>query len=345
MWPRYLAGRLRAIAALPIALIAALAIAPADAATRPRYGGILRIELHAPFESADPPLAGPGMADLFHSFAISVWEGGRRAVFNADENSANGRPFLDSIEIQLARPLRDAALDLETGKADLVELGPNELRRAPAGRRTWSSQPVRIVALAFQSRMDDARLREALALAVDRATIWSVLLQRQGEVSAALLPQWLSGYAFVFSTAADLPRARGLAAGSRALTLKVAEPGLRAIADRILLNARDAGIALSIAPASANADLQLVEARVPSADPARSLAALAAALNLPEPPHTDSPDTLYAAERTLLEGYRVIPLVHLPDVYGVAPRVKGAPGISPLGEWRFGDLWIEAPRQ
>ncbi len=327
------------------ALIAALAIAPAAAATRPHYGGILRIELHAPFESADPPQTGPGMADLFRAFAIGVWEGGRRAVFNADENAANGRPFLDSIEIQLARPLREAALDLETGKADLVELGPNELRRAPAGRRTWSSQPVRIVALAFQSRMDDARLREALALAVDRATIWSVLQQRQGEVSAALLPQWLSGYAFVFPTAADLPRARGLAAGGRALTLKVADPALRAIADRILLNARDAGIALSIVPQGANADLQLMEARVPSTDPARSLAALAAALNLPEPPHADSPDALYAAERAMLEGYRVIPLVHLPDVYGVAPRVKGGPGISPLGEWRFGDLWIEALRQ
>jgi hypothetical protein len=28
----------------------------------------------------------------------------------------------------------------------------------------------------------------------------------------------------------------------------------------------------------------------------------------------------------------------------VAHRVKGGPGITPLGEWRFGDLWIEAAR-
>ena len=50
---------------------------------------------------------------------------------------------------------------------------------------------------------------------------------------------------------------------------------------------------------------------------------------------------MYRAERALLEGFRVIPLFHLPDVYGVGPRVKGGPGISPLGEWRFENLWLE----
>jgi hypothetical protein len=46
-----------------------------------------------------------------------------------------------------------------------------------------------------------------------------------------------------------------------------------------------------------------------------------------------------------LEGFRVIPLFHLPDVYGVSPRVKGGPGITPLGEWRFENLWLEGGRQ
>ncbi len=337
MWLRCLV-RISCLAALCVAC------APVTAATRPHYGGILRIELRAPFESADPPQSGPGMADLAGAFSMTLWEGGRRAVFSADENAPGGRPFLDSVEIQLARPLRDESLDLELGKADLIELGPNELRRAPAGRRTWSSQPVRVLAMVFNPRVTDGRVREALSLAVDRAAIWSVLLQRQGEVSAALLPQWLSGYAFVFPVAADLPRARSLAAGSHPITLGVSDVALRAIADRILVNARDAGIALSISATDANADVRLIEARVPSNDGARCLAALAAAFGLPDPPHSDTPEALYIAERSLLEGARVIPLIHRPDVYGVAQRVKGAPGITPLGEWRFGDLWIEAPR-
>ncbi len=64
----------------------------------------------------------------------------------------------------------------------------------------------------------------------------------------------------------------------------------------------------------------------------------------PEPLRAETPAALYLSERALLEGYRVIPLVHLPDIYGVSPRVRGGPGITPLGEWHFGDLWLEAQR-
>lgn len=337
MWRRWL---------VPISAAAVLCagFSAAWGSTRPHYGGTLRVEIRAPFETSDPPQSGPGLPDLTRGFEITLWEGGRRAVFNADENAPAGRPYLDSVEVQLGRPLREQAIDLETGKADLVELGPNEVRRSPAGRKVWNSQPVRIVALAFSPRMEDARLREALSLAVDRATIWSVLLQRQGEVSGALLPQWLSGYAFVFPSAPDLPRARALAAGGRPLTLSVSDQALRAIGDRILLNARDAGIALTMAQSGAAADVRLMEARIPSLDGFTSLSAVAAALGLPEPPRADTPEALYQAERALLETHRAVPLVHLPDTYGVAQRVKGGPGITPLGEWRFGDLWIEAPK-
>jgi hypothetical protein len=174
-----------------------------------------------------------------------------------------------------------------------------------------------------------------------------VLLQRQGEISGALLPQWLSGYAFLFPTQADLGKARGLAAGARAITLSVPETSARPIAERIALNARDAGLTVFIAAPGAAADVRLVELRVGSLEPARALAGLAVGLGLPglpEPPNNDSPEALFAAERALLEGFRVIPLIHLPDAYGVGPRVKGAPGVTPLGEWRFADLWMEGGR-
>jgi peptide/nickel transport system substrate-binding protein len=323
-------------------MLIALALATlASAATRPRYGGTLRIELHDAFESADPPQNGPGMASLAHAFNITLWEGGHHAAFAADENAAGGRPFIDSVEIQLARPLRDQSIDLELGKADIVELGPNEIRRQQPGRKTWQSQPVRVVALVFSRRVDDPRVREALALAVDRTAILTVLLQRQGEISGALLPQWLSGYAFLFPAPFDLPRARALAAGARPLSLSVADPGLRAIADRIALNARDAGLTVNVTPLGSTADVRLMETRIGTADPSRALTALAAAFGLPEPPRADTPDALYAAEHSLLDGFRVAPLFHLPDVYGAGLRVKGGPGITPLGEWRFGDLWIE----
>jgi len=314
-----------------------LAAFTAGAETRPRYGGVIRVEVHEAIESADPPTVGHGIPDLMPAFTITRWEAGRRAVFDANDAAPGGRPFVDSVEVTMGRTLRDQSFDLEAGKADVIELGPTELRRQVAGRKVWSSSPVRVVALIFSPKVDDARVREALALAVDRAAIQGVLFQRQGEASAALLPQWLSGYAFVFSTAVDLPRARSLAAGARPLGLTADDPALRPVADRIALNARDAGLTVTVG----GNDVRLVELRVASQDPGRALAAMAASLSLPDPGRTDTPEALFAAERTLLEGYRVIPLIHLPDVYGAAGRVRGGTGVTSLGEWHFENLWLD----
>lgn len=322
-----------------------LAAGAALAATRPHYGGVLRVEIREAVETADPPQLGRGLAELNQSFTVTRWDAGRRAAYQANENAPGGRPFVDSIDVQMGRSVRDQSIDLELGKADLVEV---ELRRPATGRRVWSSSPVRVMTLVFGARIDDPRLREALALCVDRTAIHNVLLQRQGEISGALLPQWLSGFAFLFSTATDIARARTLVSslppGARPVTIGVEDPAWQPIVSRIALNARDAGLMLSPAAVNAAADVRLVEVRIASAEPGRALSGIAAALGLPEPARADSPETVYAAERALLDGYRVIPLFHLPDVYGVAPRVRGGPGITPLGAWRFENLWIESAR-
>jgi ABC-type transport system substrate-binding protein len=322
-------------------------VLPAAGATRPRYGGDLRVEVRESVETADPPQAGRGMADLGSAFTIARWEAGRLAVYSANENATGGRPYLDTIEIQMARPLREQAIDLEVGKADIVELGLNDLRRAAPGRKSWTSAPVRLLALVFGPRVAEPRVREALGLAVDRSAIYNVLLQKQGEISGALLPQWITGYAFLFPTGVDINRARGLVAGvpapARVFSLGVEENSLRPIAERVALNARDAGLTVNVG-AAASADAKLVEVRIEFDDSARALAAVAAALGLPAPPQADMPEALLAAERALLAGFRVIPLFHLPDAYVAGTRVKGGPGITPLGAWRFGDLWVEGYR-
>ena len=322
--------------------------APAGAETRPRYGGVLRVEIRFAGESADPPQTGPGPADLSGSFTITEWEAGRRAVYEANDGAAAGRPYLDRIEVLLARPLRDQSADLELGRADVIELGPSELRRAVSGRKVWSSAPVRVLALVFGSRVEDARIREALSLTIDRGVIHRVLLQQQGEISGALLPQWLSGYAFLFPAATDMARARSLSAGlpaaARTLTLGVDDPALRPMADRIALTSRDAGLTVTVVTGAA--DVKLAEFRIVSTDPARALTAIAGAMGAAVPAvNAASPEALYAAERSLLEGFRIVPLFHLPDTYGAGPRVKGGLGVSPLGEWRFDNLWLESDRQ
>jgi hypothetical protein len=121
----------------------------------------------------------------------------------------------------------------------------------------------------------------------------------------------------------------------------VDDPANRGIADRIQLNARDAHLMVSVVPSTLNADVRLVETRIAFNDAPHALASVAAAFGLSEPPTARSPEEQYAAERALLDGFRVIPLFHLPDVYGAAPRVQGGPVITPLGEWRFDSLWVE----
>ena len=298
------------------------------------------------------------LLDLAHSgwletgpFRRTAFEPGRRATFTANEDYWAGRPFLDAIDVQLGRALRDQLADLELGKADVVEVAPTDLRRALGGpgfslSSIWSSATVSVIALAFPG--GDPRLREALALSLDRAAMQTVLLQKQGEVSAALLPQWISGYAFAFPAAPDLARARALAnalpPAARTLTLTY-DPSLRAaraLAERVAVNARDAGLVVQVSPQNPRADVRLVEIRVASLDPAQALAGLAAALSLETPAAAASPAALYESERKLLDGFRAIPLFHLPVLYVAAGRVRvyAPPPITRLGDWRFDNVWL-----
>jgi len=298
------------------------------------------------------------LLDLAHNgwldtgpFRPAAFEPGRRVTFTANEDYWGGRPFLDAIEVQFGRGLRDQLADLELGKADVVEVGPTDLRRASGNSRSvWSSTAVSLVALAFApDHAGDSRLREALALSIDRAAMHTVLLQKQGEPTAALLPQWMSGYAFAFPTAPDLPRARALAntlppaARTLTLTYDSSMRAARSLAERVAVNARDAGLTVQVSPQNPRADVRLVEVRLASLDPMQALAEAAAALGLETPAAAaTSPAAFYESERKLLEGFRAIPLFHLPILYGAASRVRvyGPPPITRLGDWRFDDIWL-----
>lgn len=296
------------------------------------------------------------LLDLAHNgwletgtFRPAAFDPGRRAAFAANDDYWGGRPFLDAIDVQLGRALRDQLADLELGMADVVEVAPTDMRRASGdGRALWSSAAISLIALVFAPG-PDPRVRGALALSIDRAPMYTVLLQKQGDVTAALLPQWISGYAFAFPAAPDLPRARALVnalpPAARALTLTY-DPGLRAarsLAERVAVNARDAGLAVQVSPQNPRADVRLVEVPVAALDPERALAGLAAALGLEFAPNSSpSPAAYYESERKLLDGFRAIPLFHVPVLYGVSSRVRvyAPPPITRLGDWRFDNVWL-----
>lgn len=274
-------------------------------------------------------------------FRLEQFEPGRRALLRANEEHWEGRPFLDQVQVEMGRTPAQQMLDLELGRADLVELTPGELRRATRARaKLWNSAPLVLLALAFERSVEDVRVREALALSIDRTAIQSVLLQKQGEVAGGLLPQWLSGYAFLFATAPGVARARQLApAVALVAGYDASDPLARLVAERIAVNARDAGIKLLVSAQPGRVDLRLVRATIQPSDP---LPSLAAALQLELPGSLESPEARYAAERAVIEEYRIVPLVHVPEMYAStgAVRTWQTPGLLKTGEWRLADLWV-----
>jgi ABC-type transport system substrate-binding protein len=294
------------------------------------------------------PCAGSG------EFRIVEWKPRKRLVLARNEEHWAGRPFLEGVEIELGVAPRDAFIALEIGRADVVELSPSEARRAAAGgRRVWASSPVELLALvarAGRPAAEKAGVREALALSVDRASIHAVLLQRQGEPAAALLPQWLSGYAFLFRAERDLEgakRARAELAPAPPLVLEYdgRDALERAVAERIVVNGREAGLELRAAEPRAGAQADFRVARLPlgALQPALALEQLAAAAGSGiAAPSDASPAELFEAERRLLESRAIVPLAHVPRVFGLSPRVKNWMPLR-TGDWKLADVWLEGP--
>jgi len=283
-------------------------------------------------------------------FRITEWQPGKRALLGAYEGYWGGRPFVDFIEVRMGRAYRDQAIDLELGKADLVEIPLTDVRRAAQQAfRTWTTAPSELLALLFERGHADteiARVREAVAVSIDRAAIRDVLLQGQGEATGAILPAWLTGYSFLFPAARDLDRARQLTAplpkpGPRvSLGYDPADPLARPIAERIALNVREAGIVMQPVP-GAHADARLVKLPLPSLAPAQGLAEVSVLLGSQDRIAAAAPEALFAAEHRLLEDFRLVPLFHLPEVYGVSPRLRNWDP-QPWGDWRLDDVWLEA---
>ena len=283
--------------------------------------------------AADGSIVGTG------PFRITSGGPGHRIILAANEDYWAGRPYLDAIEIETGRNLRDQAVDFDLNKADVVELGFTEARRATQnGKRVWTSPPVSLLALRFEASSDE-RVREAVALSIDRATIHSVLLQKQGSPAAAILPQWLSGYAFLFSGSRDLDRARQLARGAAPVTLAYdpADATERLIAERISVNAREAGLVVRPSAVSPVASARLIRNRINWPDPGQALGSVSPGTT------AASPDAAYAAERALLQDYQVVPLFHLPAIYGLGTRVRGW-GPSRWGGWKLESVWLAADK-
>ena len=282
------------------------------------------------------------------AFHIEDWQAGKKLTLVAEENYWCGRAFVDRIEIEMGRNFHDQLVELDWGRADLIEVAVESGHRVTTdGRRISSSQPIELVALFFGSAAqsaDEKHLRRALAWSVERASMRTVVLQGAGQAAGSILPNWMTGYGFAFSSEANLQLARRereqvRSAPNLTVGYDANDSLARVLAERVALNARDAGISLQPTTA-AKSDLVLVRIDLVSSDPWVALRGVAATLGIALPKvNGSSLEELYSAEQALLAGQQVIPLFHLPAEWAIsAPLQDWNPAAN--GGWRLEDVWL-----
>ncbi|HET9837655.1 MAG TPA: ABC transporter substrate-binding protein [Candidatus Angelobacter sp.] len=309
-------------------------------------------------------------------YKLTQWQPGERALLSVNEDYWGGRAFPDAVEIQMGVSLREQLLDRQLGPYSAAEVGLDQLRALEQTNQNLSvSRPAELLALAFlQSESAprpgrkpvDARVREALGLAINRGAISNVLLQRRATPASGLLPQWLTGYEFLFPGSLELARARELRADAAAyvvvtpimLAYDAADPLSKLVAERIALDAREAGIVVQPyaeshinskgARSSMNADAVLLRIPLPSLDPSVGLASLSDGLGLfpesvPAILAAGRPEDLLDAERKLLADHRVVPVAHLPQAIWLNSNVHNWQQ-QMTGAWQLDQLWVEGAR-
>jgi ABC-type transport system substrate-binding protein len=310
------------------------------------------------------------------SYKLNQWQAGEHAQFTANEDYWGGRPFADSIEFQMGASLRDQLMDRQLGSYAATELSVDQIRNVEQNNQMVTlSRPADLLALVFLQpdsggrpgkKPVDARVRQALGLTMNRAAISNVIFQRRAIPASGLLPQWLTGYEFMFSGVADMNRAKELRADAAAyvvispisLAYDFADPLARLAAERIAVDAREAGIVVQpyaeshlyskAARAAMNADAVLLRVPLQSLDPSVVLAARMDDLGLPleSAPAilgATRPEDLLEIERKLLENNRVVPVAHVPQVLWLNSTAHNWQQ-DLNGAWNLGQLWMEGAR-
>jgi ABC-type transport system substrate-binding protein len=295
-------------------------------------------------------------------FLISSWtsDSAPKIILAENESCWAGRPFVDKIELTMGVDFEQQANAIAFGQADVVELPASQVRRATQrGVRTASSDPVELFALQFDATrpaVQDQRVRQAISQAIDRSSIAEVILQKQGKAAGSLLPNWISGYAHLFPVVTDLPRAKELLAATGrevsrpaplVLVYDSGDAEARAIAERVAVNLREIGFVTQISGQGGSernviADARLARYRLTAPDAEVALADLFNALG-ESPAALETPEQAYAAERAPIDAFRIIPLVHVTESYGLSPQVRD--WMPPRwGGWRLEDVWLGPPQ-
>jgi len=318
--------------------------------------------------SQDGTLIGTG------PYKLGEWQPGDHASLSANDDYWGGRAFPDAVEFQMNASLKEQFLARQLDPFAAAELSIDQLHMVEQSNQSvLLSQPSDLLVLVFLQpdsssaaragrRNLDPALRQALSLAVNRTAISNAILQRKARPASALLPQWLTGFEFLIPGGTDLERARQLRNSIAAqampppitLAYDFSDPVAKSTAERIAVDAREAGITLQPygeshvntrgARASVNADVVLLRLPLASVEPTVALAQRAEVLGLfPESSAALAaarPEDLFEVERRMLADFRIIPVAHLSQAvwlsYAVHNWIQDA-----AGGWNLDQLWLE----
>jgi ABC-type transport system substrate-binding protein len=249
----------------------------------------------------------------------------------ANDDCWAGRPFVDAVEVRSRRTVRDQWLDLSVGKADIVEVPPELLRQAQQQHlNVLVSRPVDLLALTIEpdGALASREVRQAVALAVDRTALYEVIFEKQGEVTASLLPEGLSGYSFLFPSDRELDRARALrgGAGSAGMTLSAADTSapMQLAAERLALNLHEAGFNVQMAAAGSRQTpvLKLRRVHLEAGSPRAAFDEMLARFGQNGTVNGTDTAALLEAERGILDNETIVPLLWLPRAWAAGERVR-----------------------
>ncbi len=294
------------------------------------------IALPNPSATSDDRLLGTGPYQTA-GFANNVLK------LTANENCWAGRAFADAIEIRVHRAIHDQWLDLSVGRADIVEVPAEQLRQAQQNHmRVVTSAPITLLGLEVSDSgaLANPMLRGAISLAIDRGALSNVIYQKQGEVTASLLPAEITGYSFLFPTDRDLNKAHELRGGLAPPQLSLSasgNPTIQLAAQRIALNLREAGFNAQVTTGAQRSDFNLRTFALQCSDPQSCLEELlrteGSTTGIAD--SAPAPTALYKVEREFLDRKTLIPLLYLRRTWGASGRVRdlhldaaGAPDLA-----------------
>jgi hypothetical protein len=129
------------------------------------------------------------------------------------------------------------------------------------------------------------------------------------------------------------------------------------VAERVIVDLRAAGIFASAVPDGKSssggapaADVRLERIAIAQPNAHAGLALVLAAFPAPTAPATaaeagsasDDPESLYAAERAALADFRIVPLAHATENWGLGATLRDWMA-SPWGEVHLEDVWLDLP--